>query len=118
MLFSAAQLHSTVPNTCGITRYSIDFRTVHVDDVWTKAGAINIDSAATGTTMRDYIRATDYPVFPMRLWSLYNDGTEVEFVPSPTAPSRAHAPMSTSTGRTADDNHAVTQSTKKFNSAQ
>ena len=33
MLFSAAQLHSTVPNTSGITRYSIDFRTVHLDDV-------------------------------------------------------------------------------------
>src|ERR1700722_7781846 len=30
MLFSAAQLHSTVPNTSGITRYSIDFRTVHL----------------------------------------------------------------------------------------
>ncbi|MGB7435932.1 MAG: hypothetical protein WBR26_00320 [Candidatus Acidiferrum sp.] len=118
MLFSAAQLHSTVPNTCGITRFSVDFRTVHLDDVWAKAGAINIDSAATGTTMRDYIRATDYTGLPDEAVVLYNDGTEVEFVPSPTAPSRAHAPMSTSTGRTADDNHAVTQSTKKFNSAQ
>ena len=31
--FSAAQLHSTVPNTSAVTRYSIDFRTVHVDDL-------------------------------------------------------------------------------------
>ena len=28
--FSAAHLHSTVPNTSPMTRYSIDFRTVHV----------------------------------------------------------------------------------------
>src|ERR1700687_2107483 len=56
LLFSAAQLHSTVPNTCGVTRYSIDFRTVDLDDVWNKAGAPNVDSAATGTTMRDYIK--------------------------------------------------------------
>ena len=31
--FSAAHLHSTVPNTSNVTRFSIDFRTVHVDDV-------------------------------------------------------------------------------------
>src|ERR1700733_10861759 len=51
--FSAAQLHSTVPNTSEFTRYSIDFRTVHLDDVWTRTGAPNIDSACTGTTMGD-----------------------------------------------------------------
>src|SRR5258708_1236175 len=33
-LFSAAHLHSTVPNTSLHTRYSIDFRTVHLDDAW------------------------------------------------------------------------------------
>ena len=33
ILFSAAQLHSTVPNTSGKTRYSLDFRTVNIDDV-------------------------------------------------------------------------------------
>ena len=51
MLFSAAQLHSTVPNSSGLTRYSIDFRTVHLDDVWNKRGALNIDSACSGTTL-------------------------------------------------------------------
>lgn len=86
MLFSAAQLHSTVPNSCGVTRYSIDFRTVHLDDVWNKAGAPNIDSAATGTTMRDYIRATDYSHLPEDAVALYHDGTEDEFAPSPSAP--------------------------------
>ena len=37
--FSAAQLHSTVPNTSRVTRYSIDFRTVHLDDVMRQEGA-------------------------------------------------------------------------------
>lgn len=32
ILFSGAQMHSTVPNTSGYTRFSIDFRTVHLDD--------------------------------------------------------------------------------------
>jgi len=84
MLFSAAQLHSTVPNTCGLTRYSIDFRTVHLDDVWNKCGAPNIDSAATGTTLRDYRRATDFTPLPEQAVALYFDGTEAEFTASPT----------------------------------
>ena len=33
LLFSAAQLHSTVPNTTERTRFSIDFRTVNLDDL-------------------------------------------------------------------------------------
>jgi hypothetical protein len=86
MLFSAAQLHSTVENTCGMTRFSIDFRTVHFDDVLAKAGAPNIDSASTGTTLRDYIRAADYARLSEQAITLYNDGTEVNFTPSPTAP--------------------------------
>jgi hypothetical protein len=84
MLFSAAQLHSTVPNTCGITRYSIDFRTVHLDDVLRKGGAPNVDSACTGTTLRDYIRATDFKRLTEEAVSLYFDGTEAEFTPSPS----------------------------------
>jgi hypothetical protein len=31
-------VHSSVPNTSGLTRFSIDFRTVHVDDVVAKRG--------------------------------------------------------------------------------
>lgn len=84
MLFSAAQLHSTVPNTSGLTRYSIDFRTVHLDDVWNKRGAPNIDSACTGTTLRDYRRATDFTTLPEEAVSLYFDGTEAAFTPSPS----------------------------------
>ena len=38
IMFSGAQMHSTVPNTSGKTRFSIDFRLVHLDDVRERAG--------------------------------------------------------------------------------
>jgi hypothetical protein len=72
-LFSAAQLHSTVPNTSREARYSIDFRTVHLDDVWAQTGAPNIDSACTGTTMRDYLRGTDLSHVPDEAIALYDE---------------------------------------------
>jgi len=64
IIFSGAQMHSTVPNTSGRTRFSIDFRTVHIDDVVAQRGAPNIDSACTGTTLRDFLRATDFSQIP------------------------------------------------------
>jgi len=74
-LFSAAQLHSTVQNRSKITRYSIDFRTVNLDDVVGHAGARNIDSACTGTTMGDYLRGSDFAHLPEDAIALYQDGT-------------------------------------------
>jgi Phytanoyl-CoA dioxygenase (PhyH) len=59
ILFSGAQLHETVPNTSGVARYSIDFRTVHHDDAIAHRGAANVDSRCTGTTMNDYLRCSD-----------------------------------------------------------
>jgi hypothetical protein len=67
MLFSGSQLHSTVPNTSGRTRFSIDFRTVHIGDVRTGRGAPNVDSACTGTTLRDFVRASDLASMPEEL---------------------------------------------------
>jgi hypothetical protein len=78
-LFSAAQLHSTVPNSSGVVRYSIDFRTVHLDDVLGRIGAPNVDSACTGTTMGDYLRATDLSHLPQEAMALYLDGTESKY---------------------------------------
>lgn len=78
-LFSAAQLHSTVPNTTNMIRYSIDFRTVHLDDVLSRIGATNIDSACTGTTMGDYLRGTDLSHLPQEAMALYLDGTESQY---------------------------------------
>jgi hypothetical protein len=60
MLFSGNQLHSTVPNTSGRTRFSIDFRTVNIDDVVSRREAPNVDSECTGTSLRDFLRASDF----------------------------------------------------------
>ncbi len=75
ILFSAAQMHSSVPNTSGKTRFSIDFRVVHIDDVRAKRGAPQSDEACTGTTMRDYMRVTDLSHISDGLVALYDDGT-------------------------------------------
>ena len=39
MVFSGQQLHETVTNTTEVTRYSIDFRTVHRGDLEQGVGA-------------------------------------------------------------------------------
>jgi hypothetical protein len=72
LLFSAAQMHSTVPNTSGFTRFSIDFRTVHSDDVLARHGALNVDSDCTGTCMGDYLRGADLAHFPDEVISMYD----------------------------------------------
>lgn len=46
LLFSGAHLHATVPNTSGAPRYSVELRTVELDDVRTGRGAPNIDGDA------------------------------------------------------------------------
>jgi hypothetical protein len=74
LLFSGAQLHSTVPNTSGRTRLSIDFRTVAVPDLVTGTGAPNADSACTGTTLRDFISVADGSRLPEELVARYDSG--------------------------------------------
>ncbi len=74
LLFSAAQMHSTVPNTTGRTRFSIDFRTVHQDDALAFRGAPNIDSECTGTTMNDYLRGSDLSHLSAELVAMYEPG--------------------------------------------
>jgi hypothetical protein len=75
ILFSAAQMHSTVPNTSGYTRFSVDFRTVHFEDVLTARGAPNIDSECTGTSLRDFLRGTDFSRLPEEIVSPYDTET-------------------------------------------
>jgi hypothetical protein len=74
LIFSGAQLHSTVPNTTGRTRFSIDFRTVNLDDAVEMRGAPNVDSTCTGTTMNDYLRGTDLSHLPADLVARYEPG--------------------------------------------
>ena len=71
MVFSAAHLHSTAPNLSDETRLSIDFRTVHLDDLVANRGAPNCDSACTGTTIRDYLRGSDFCGLPDDLCRVY-----------------------------------------------
>lgn len=90
ILFSGAQLHFTVPNDSGRTRFSIDFRTVHHDDVVGHRGAPNVDSECTGTTMRDYLRGTDLARISEEICQTYEGG--------PPRPARSPAPVAASGG--------------------
>ena len=67
IIFSGAQMHSTVPNTTGRTRLSIDFRTINLDDVIADRGAPNIDDASTGSSLGDYHRGSDLEQVPEEL---------------------------------------------------
>ena len=78
LLFSAAQLHSTVPNTSGRTRFSIDFRTASLTDLEARGGAPNIDNESTGTTLRDFLRASDFTPLPEELIGEYDQGSTHE----------------------------------------
>ena len=73
VLFSAAHLHSTVPNTAGLARYSIDFRTVNFDDVAARRGAENVDSHCHGTSLRDFVKGTDFSRMPEDVVRQYDD---------------------------------------------
>jgi hypothetical protein len=75
ILFSGAQLHETVENITDCARYSIDFRTVHIDDARARRGAPNVDSRCTGTTMRDYLRSSDLSQMPDDVVAMYDDVT-------------------------------------------
>ena len=85
LIFSGAQMHSTVPNDTGKTRYSIDFRTVNIDDLLARKGAVNIDSECTGTPMKDYLRGTDLAQLSDEIFNMYVNGTPVEAIPNEMA---------------------------------
>jgi hypothetical protein len=72
IMFSGAHLHATVPNTSGLTRFSVDFRTVHRDDVAEQQGAPKHDSFGRGTTLRAHMRASDLAPLPEELARIYD----------------------------------------------
>lgn len=73
ILFSAAHLHSTVRNLTSMTRWSIDFRTVNVDDLARHRGADNADSASTGTSIRDFQRVADFSAMPEAIIAMHEN---------------------------------------------
>jgi hypothetical protein len=79
LAFSGNQLHSSVPNTTAVTRYSIDFRTVDRRDLEAGRASANVDSACTGTTLRDFLRCTDLQRLPEDLVAKYDDESALEY---------------------------------------
>jgi len=59
LLFSGNQLHTSIPNTSGRARYSIDFRTVDARDLIAGRGAPFVDVHCTGTAVRDFRNIDD-----------------------------------------------------------
>lgn len=72
ILFSGAHLHSTVPNMSGRSRFSVDFRTAHHDELARLGGAPAIDRACTGTTLFELRRASDLRPVPDEIVALYD----------------------------------------------
>ncbi|MBW3603954.1 MAG: phytanoyl-CoA dioxygenase family protein [Actinobacteria bacterium] len=59
LLFSGAHLHATVPNTSGVPRFSVEIRTVALDDVRAGRGAPNVDGAAPRVPWNWFRRVDD-----------------------------------------------------------
>jgi len=74
--FSGNHLHSSVPNLTGRTRYSIDFRTVDIEDIRAGLGAPNVDCHCTGSAIRDFVSVADLSPMPDDVVALFHDGTE------------------------------------------
>lgn len=64
ILFSAAQLHASVENRSGKTRFSIDFRTVNLTDIQSGLGAPDQDVECTHSSIRDFKRVRDLSEIP------------------------------------------------------
>jgi hypothetical protein len=80
IVFSAAQLHSTVRNETPLARWSIDFRTVHLDDLANRRGSSTADSASTGTSLRDFRRVADLGPMPQDIVAMYENSSVSEGV--------------------------------------
>jgi hypothetical protein len=74
ILFCADQMHSTVPNETPAARWSIDFRTVKLEDLAFRRGAPVRDAACTGTSVRDLRRVRDLEPVPERILAMYEAG--------------------------------------------
>lgn len=55
LIFSGAQLHASIPNTSGISRYSVDFRTIDRNDVSLGKGAPKVDVRCSGSVLREFL---------------------------------------------------------------
>ena len=74
LLFSGAQMHSSIPNQTGETRFSIDFRCVHLGDLKARRGARNVDSKCTGSAINDYLQGSTLNHIPQEVQDIYMPG--------------------------------------------
>ncbi len=56
LLFSGQHLHRTRKNVTGKTRFSLDFRTVNLEDEANKLEAQNVDNRSTGSSIVQFVR--------------------------------------------------------------
>ena len=56
LLFAGANLHRTLPQSLGRTRFSLDFRIVDMRDFQANKGAPSLDDHSKGSAVRDYIQ--------------------------------------------------------------
>ncbi len=82
IMFSGQQLHATVENRTEVTRFSIDFRTVHRGDLENGRGAPRIDSACTGTSLRDFLSCVDLLPLSPDVIKRYDDDSSLEYAQS------------------------------------
>jgi hypothetical protein len=65
LVFSGSHLHGTVPNYTEKTRFSVDFRLMHVEDLKNKRGAVNVDGGCVDVEAgyKDFFYASDFSNF-------------------------------------------------------
>jgi hypothetical protein len=75
-LFAGCAFHGATGNDTGRTRFSMDWRIVHVGDVAEGRGPSNLDSHGRGTSLRDFRRASDLAPMPEALARSVDRGYE------------------------------------------
>jgi hypothetical protein len=73
VLFSGAQLHASVRNTSGLTRFSVDFRTINDQDALAQLGAPAVDVKCGGSSIRDFRSVADGSRLPDSVVELFHD---------------------------------------------
>nr|WP_306456458.1 hypothetical protein [Pseudomonas sp. LJDD11] len=65
LLFSSAHLHGTVANHTNKTRFSVDFRLIHIADLLAGRGAINVDNKVREAEagLSQFFHASDFSQF-------------------------------------------------------
>ena len=67
IVFSGAQLHGSIVNTSGISRYSVDFRILSRHDLEAGIGAPMVDVHCSGTMLREFVNIATEERMPEEL---------------------------------------------------